>query len=496
MLFYTIIFSLEPSYSVLRFLLFFITTTLTSTRDIEIFSFGAQRQTNRCLKKNKKKMESDLQQHPTMFLDHQNHHQQQQMNTGLTRFKSAPSSYFSNIIDKEFYEHLFNRPSSPETERVFARFMNSLSGSGSGSGGGGGDAESASATATATPSVAVSVAVAAGDDSLTQNLVSTVQQELLPIVKEEIDQQSQIMMASMNNETVDPQQIQRQQSNMNSYGSSGPPKFYKSSGRPPLPNQMKTGRGSCSNLIRHGSSPAGLFSNINIETGFAVMRGIGTIGAANSTNKEADFSPSAVRLKNAPKYLSVLGGEIGNSSIPQNNLENEGFAETRGDDFIPGFPLGSTWEDTAMISDNITGLKRYRDDDDVKPFSAGLNAADTKIETGGQTPAAPLAHQTSLPNTTAELAAIEKFLQFSDSVPCKIRAKRGCATHPRSIAERVRRTKISERMRKLQDLVPNMDKQTNTSDMLDLAVEYIKDLQKQVETLSENRAKCTCSHRQ
>ncbi|XP_042980246.1 G-box-binding factor-like [Carya illinoinensis] len=60
------------------------------------------------------------------------------------------------------------------------------------------------------------------------------------------------------------------------------------------------------------------------------------------------------------------------------------------------------------------------------------------------------------------MAAIEKFLQFQDSVPCKIRAKRGFATHPRSIAERVRRTRISERMRKLQDLVPNMDKQTNT----------------------------------
>jgi len=35
------------------------------------------------------------------------------------------------------------------------------------------------------------------------------------------------------------------------------------------------------------------------------------------------------------------------------------------------------------------------------------------------------------------MAAIEKFLQFQDAVPCKIRAKRGCATHPRSIAERV-----------------------------------------------------------
>ncbi|KAK2382171.1 transcription factor bHLH122 [Trifolium repens] len=430
-------------------------------------------------------MESDLHQHPTMFLDHQNHHQQQ-MNSGLTRFKSAPSSYFSNIIDKEFYEHLFNRPSSPETERVFARFMNSLSGSGSGGAGGGGDAES----------VAVSASVPVVDDSLTQNL-STVQQQL-PIVKEEIDQQSQTMSSmnnNNNNETMDLQQLQRTQSNMNSYGSSVPQNFYQSSGRPPLPNQMKTGRGNCSNLIRHGSSPAGLFSNINIETGFAAMRGIGSMGAANSTSKEAKFS-SAVRLKNASNYSSVLGAEIGNSSIPQTNPEPEGFAESRGNDFIPGFPLGTTWEDTAIISDNITGLKRYRDHDDVKPFSAGLNPAETKNETEGQPSTAPLAHQMSLPNTTAELAAIEKFLQFSDSVPCKIRAKRGCATHPRSIAERVRRTKISERMRKLQDLVPNMDKQTNTSDMLDLAVEYIKDLQNQVETLSDSRAKCTCLHKQ
>ena len=48
-----------------------------------------------------------------------------------------------------------------------------------------------------------------------------------------------------------------------------------------------------------------------------------------------------------------------------------------------------------------------------------------------------LAHHLSLPKTSSEMAAIEKFLQFQDAVPCKIRAKRGCATHPRSIAERV-----------------------------------------------------------
>ncbi len=64
------------------------------------------------------------------------------------------------------------------------------------------------------------------------------------------------------------------------------------------------------------------------------------------------------------------------------------------------------------------------------------------------------------------------------------RAKRGCATHPRSIAERVRRTRISERMKKLQGVVPNMDKQTNTSEMLDEAVEYIRSLQKKVQELT------------
>lgn len=85
---------------------------------------------------------------------------------------------------------------------------------------------------------------------------------------------------------------------------------------------------------------------------------------------------------------------------------------------------------------------------------------------------------------------MEKLLE--DSVPCRVRAKRGCATHPRSIAERVRRTRISDRIRKLQDLVPNMDKQTNTADMLEEAVEYVKLLQKQIQDLSEQQQRCKC----
>ncbi|KAL8250768.1 hypothetical protein R6Q59_034461 [Mikania micrantha] len=88
-------------------------------------------------------------------------------------------------------------------------------------------------------------------------------------------------------------------------------------------------------------------------------------------------------------------------------------------------------------------------------------------------------------------AEMDKLL--GDSVPCRVRAKRGCATHPRSIAERVRRTRISDRIRKLQELVPNMDKQTNTADMLEEAVEYVKFLQRQIRELREHQDKCVCS---
>ncbi|ONK69532.1 uncharacterized protein A4U43_C05F23970 [Asparagus officinalis] len=149
-------------------------------------------------------------------------------------------------------------------------------------------------------------------------------------------------------------------------------------------------------------------------------------------------------------------------------------------------PLASPWEESALLPDNSNfsspppGLKRHRE-------------GPTETQNGGEVRNGGLSHQFSFPKTSSEVAAMEKFLQFQDSVPCKIRAKRGCATHPRSIAERVRRTRISERMRKLQELVPNMDKQTNTADMLDLAVDYIKELQKQVKAISENRANCTCS---
>ncbi|KAE8689005.1 Transcription factor bHLH66 [Hibiscus syriacus] len=68
----------------------------------------------------------------------------------------------------------------------------------------------------------------------------------------------------------------------------------------------------------------------------------------------------------------------------------------------------------------------------------------------------------------------------------KVRARRGQATDPHSIAERLRRVRIAERMKALQELVPNANK-TDKASMLDEIIDYVKFLQLQVKVLSMSR---------
>ncbi|XP_021896289.1 transcription factor bHLH75 [Carica papaya] len=65
-----------------------------------------------------------------------------------------------------------------------------------------------------------------------------------------------------------------------------------------------------------------------------------------------------------------------------------------------------------------------------------------------------------------------------------VRAKRGQATDSHSLAERVRREKINERLRCLQDLVPGCYKTMGMAVMLDVIINYVQSLQNQIEFLS------------
>ncbi|XP_077214885.1 transcription factor bHLH130-like isoform X2 [Tasmannia lanceolata] len=397
------------------------------------------------LEKNRDVMASDLQQH---------------LNSGLMRYRSAPSSLLANFMDGvEGCKDFLPRTSSPEEETIFARFMT------------------------------------CGNDSVSPDLHDI----------GEKGQRSPQFIAAIEHEV----EVVHQQNGFSSatqmiYQAQNPPSLpnalessYRVVNSMPMDSQQLKSSSNSSNLVRHSSSPAGLFSHISVENGYAVMRGMGNYrGGGNGSNGEPTAPTS--RLKNQLSFssrqasssglmsqISEMGSEsIGGSSPDDSSLGN---GDSGNQCYIPGFPI-SSWDNSSLVSENFTGLKRARDVGGK--MISGLNPSETQ-NGDSLNHTTSLSHQFSLPKTSSEIAAMEKFLQFQDSVPCKIRAKRGCATHPRSIAERVRRTRISERMRKLQELVPNMDKQTNTADMLDLAVEYIKDLQKQ--TLSDSRGSCTCS---
>ncbi|XP_044487945.1 transcription factor bHLH49 isoform X2 [Mangifera indica] len=94
------------------------------------------------------------------------------------------------------------------------------------------------------------------------------------------------------------------------------------------------------------------------------------------------------------------------------------------------------------------------------------------------------------PTSTTNKAAVKHGKQGSQtSDPPKegyihVRARRGQATNSHSLAERVRREKISERMKFLQDLVPGCSKVTGKAVMLDEIINYVQSLQRQVEFLS------------
>lgn len=184
------------------------------------------------------------------------------------------------------------------------------------------------------------------------------------------------------------------------------------------------------------------------------MRGMGNFGGGNGTNAEASFpSPSRLKRQTQMDFSSAPSSSPLGRMTPI--LENRSKSME-----ITGFPIGS-WDDSSIISDSF--LKDIEEDNDRKAFSVMNNASENQVllfsvqklsdftrhvdltitppfcqnAEGGNRPPHMLSHHLSLPTSSAELSAMEKLLHFQDSVPCKIRAKRGFATHPRSIAERV-----------------------------------------------------------
>ncbi|KAL4304296.1 hypothetical protein GQ457_10G021380 [Hibiscus cannabinus] len=119
-------------------------------------------------------------------------------------------------------------------------------------------------------------------------------------------------------------------------------------------------------------------------------------------------------------------------------------------------------------------------EDDSKRIKANEEEGESKI-TGPNTNKSSNKKKETSGDTSKENSKVSD-VQKPDYI--HVRARRGQATDSHSLAERVRREKISERMKYLQDLVPGCNKITGKAGMLDEIINYVQSLQRQVEFLS------------
>ncbi|KAK9159441.1 hypothetical protein Syun_005782 [Stephania yunnanensis] len=210
------------------------------------------------------------------------------------------------------------------------------------------------------------------------------------------------------------------------------------------------GGGGPSPLIRHSSSPAGFFNDhlsLAADKGQSVTQSliqslflisyysvsapliafplICVIGGLNSYGSQVRNDGHGIPNGRLKTQLSFTRQE----SLPQISEVSESIAEGSSSDEAQhnlgqsygsgSFSMGSWDNNTIMFS--APPSKRAKDiNGDIAAALSGMDSDS----------------QFSLPRTG--MSNFEKFLQLqNDSVPCKIRAKRGFATHPRSIAERV-----------------------------------------------------------
>lgn len=159
---------------------------------------------------------------------------------------------------------------------------------------------------------------------------------------------------------------------------------------------------------------------------------------------------------------------------------------------FPIFNLGRQMEMTS------SGLHPHQQEQNRLPsLHLPSFAAGTKMSLGKSSGLQSLQElsqsaERSLDHQTNHSSGAQLQVTQANSIACngatkpRVRARRGQATDPHSIAERLRREKIAERMKNLQELVPNSNK-TDKASMLDEIIDYVKFLQLQVKVLSMSR---------
>ncbi|KAI8003077.1 Transcription factor UNE12 [Camellia lanceoleosa] len=194
-----------------------------------------------------------------------------------------------------------------------------------------------------------------------------------------------------------------------------------------------------------------------------------------ATNPSEGYSDEFLdQILSIPSYAGLAGAETTPSQL------NSAAAAAGGSGFQQQFvPLGLSLDNGR---DDLSGgggafsVKNERESVNM----ASLFPAFQHLQPHSVRQAVPQAfHGQPTPSTTITVPQ-------PPGIRPRVRARRGQATDPHSIAERLRRERISERMKALQELVPSCNK-TDKAAMLDEILDYVKFLRLQVKVLSMSR---------
>ncbi|XP_065861040.1 transcription factor UNE12 [Euphorbia lathyris] len=182
----------------------------------------------------------------------------------------------------------------------------------------------------------------------------------------------------------------------------------------------------------------------------------------NFPSAEASLVSADAALSAHPTMMLQLSSGDGSS-----HMTTFGAAAGGGPAGFHGFPLGLSLDQGKggfLKPEDASGSgKRFRDE----------------VVDGRANTMKNVFHGQPLPGTVASAP-------HPPTMRPRVRARRGQATDPHSIAERLRRERIAERIRALQELVPSVNK-TDRAAMLDEIVDYVKFLRLQVKVLSMSR---------
>ncbi|KAL8168105.1 hypothetical protein V2J09_009604 [Rumex salicifolius] len=182
-------------------------------------------------------------------------------------------------------------------------------------------------------------------------------------------------------------------------------------------------------------------------------------GGVNSSSMAAASKSFLLQQQQLLLSRAHLGADSGLVSFPL-SLAGGDSVESRIHDMVSDVP---SFKSTPQQGADASVQALYNGFPSQQPFQAGAMSATNQTPVSGSAGGSGQAPQRQ-----------------------RIRARRGQATDPHSIAERLRRERIAERMKALQELVPNANK-TDKASMLDEIIDYVKFLQLQVKVLSMSR---------